>query len=60
MRAVKTVISAAGNLKREKADMDEVNIFLNNALYVFIYFPAFLCSQKVSEMPVLSEICHIV
>jgi len=33
MRAVKTVISAAGNLKRENPDMSEVlkiDIYLNN------------------------------
>lgn len=28
MRAVKTVISTAGNLKRENPDMDEVNVLV--------------------------------
>lgn len=31
MRAVKTVISTAGNLKRENPDMDEVNVLVLHA-----------------------------
>lgn len=45
MRAVKTVISAAGNLKRENPEMSEVKFDL--AQLVFLNFFLIICSSKV-------------
>lgn len=40
MRAVKTVISTAGNLKRENPDMDEVNMLVFHTAIVYGAFSA--------------------
>ena len=43
MRAVKTVISAAGNLKRENSDMSEVRNFLEWLSLDNLPFPSPVC-----------------
>lgn len=46
MRAVKTVISTAGNLKRENPDMDEVNVHVFHAVTDYGAFSAASYKRK--------------